>query len=246
MMLHTPLAIERQGTDIKRVSFVNDSKEDSDKVAVFLIEIDRQSSDKDIKQLEKEIESVLGDVAAAVNDWRAMSDKLAEVAEELPKRPFPGEKAELEEATRFLNYLNNHHFTLMGYRRYDLRKVEGDVELVPDMASSLGLMNKPGKAQPEHGLMLSSFSESARREALDNSLLILTKSSAKSRFTDPPMSTISASNVSMRPVMSSVKTDSSACMLQSVQPQPERDPPAGRESPASDGQVRTGTALPRL
>ncbi|HDS1210700.1 TPA: NAD-glutamate dehydrogenase [Shewanella algae] len=185
MMLHTPLAIERQGTDIKRVSFVNDSKEDSDKVAVFLIEIDRQSSDKDIKQLEKEIESVLGDVAAAVNDWRAMSDKLAEVAEELPKRPFPGEKAELEEATRFLNYLNNHHFTLMGYRRYDLRKVEGDVELVPDMASSLGLMNKPGKAQPEHGLMLSSFSESARREALDNSLLILTKSSAKSRVHRP-------------------------------------------------------------
>lgn len=185
MMLHTPLAIERSDSGVTNVTYLNQSPESTEHVAVFLIEIDRQSSTVDIKALEREIQSVLADVASSVNDWEAMSAKLGEMIKELPKRPFPGDKQELEEAINFLTYLNNHHFTLLGYRQYDLNRVEGDVELVPNIASSLGLMNKHTKAQPEQGLLLSSFSDSARKEALDHSLLILTKSSAKSRVHRP-------------------------------------------------------------
>lgn len=185
MMLHTPLAIERSAQEVTKVTYLKQSPDSTEQVAVFLIEIDRQNSSADIKALEREIQSVLGDVAASVNDWEAMSAKLSEIIKDLPKRPFPGEKQELEEAINFLTYLNNHHFTLLGYRQYDLKRVEGDVELVPNMASSLGLMNKHHKAQPEQGLLLSSFSDSARKEALDHSLLILTKSSAKSRVHRP-------------------------------------------------------------
>lgn len=185
VMLHTPLAIERSAQEVTKVTYLNQSPDSTEHVAVFLIEIDRQSSTADIKALEREIQSVLADVAASVNDWGAMSAKLSETIKELPKRPFPGEKQELEEAINFLTYLNNHHFTLLGYRQYDLKRVEGDVELVPNIASSLGLMNKHHKTQPEQGLLLSSFSDSARKEALDHSLLILTKSSAKSRVHRP-------------------------------------------------------------
>lgn len=185
MMLHTPLAIERSAQEVTKVTYLKQSPDSSEQVAVFLIEIDRQNSSADIKALEREIQSVLADVAASVNDWEAMSAKLSETIKDLPKRPFPGEKQELEEAINFLTYLNNHHFTLLGYRQYDLKRVEGDVELVPNMASSLGLMNKQHKTQPEQGLLLSSFSDSARKEALDHSLLILTKSSAKSRVHRP-------------------------------------------------------------
>lgn len=185
LMLHTPLAIERTASDVSKVTYLNQNPNSTEHVAVFLIEIDRQSSTDDIKVLEREIKSVLADVAASVNDWAAMSAKLSETIKDLPKRPFPGDKQELEEAINFLTYLNNHHFTLLGYRQYDLKRVEGDVELVPNIASSLGLMNKHSKAQPEQGLLLSSFSDSARKEALDDSLLILTKSSAKSRVHRP-------------------------------------------------------------
>ncbi|NRB22455.1 NAD-glutamate dehydrogenase [Shewanella sp.] len=185
MMLHTPLSIKRTHDAITQVIYGDDGQGKLEKVAVFLIEIDRLSSKDDIKQIEKEIASVLGDVAASVNDWGPMSAKLDETIKELATRPYPGEKQELKEATDFLNYLNNHHFTLLGYRRYDLHKVEGDLELIPDTTSSLGLMNIPGKPQPEVGLLLSSFSESARKEALDHSLLLLTKSSEKSRVHRP-------------------------------------------------------------
>ncbi|QYJ76918.1 NAD-glutamate dehydrogenase [Shewanella sp. FJAT-52076] len=184
MMLHTPLAIGRSDKGIDSVGFVKDSPESADKVAVFLIEIDRQSSEADLKNLLGEVQSVLTDVHAAVKDWQAMSDKLTATIAELPKQPFPGTKEELDEAVAFLTYLNNHHFTLLGYRQYDLKRVEGDMELVPNLESGLGLMNKPGKHKPD-ALMLSTLSNSARKEALDESLLILTKSSTKSRVHRP-------------------------------------------------------------
>ena len=185
MMLHTPLAVQRGEELVSKVSQVTGEEKESEKIAVFLLEIDRQSSAEDIKILTKEIESVIVDVAAAVNDWEAMTGKLADVIEELPNRPYPGEKSSSDEAIKFLEYLKDHHFTLLGYRRYDLKRVEGDLELVPDMSSSLGLMNKPGVKAPENGLFLSGFSDTARKEALDDSLLILTKSNRKSRVHRP-------------------------------------------------------------
>jgi len=184
-ILHTPLSIKRTKGMISQVHYGDEGGDKLEKVAVFLIEIDRQSSDKDIKQLEKEIESVLGDVAASVGDWDMMSERLTETIKELDTRPYPGHKSEREEAINFLKYLSDHHFTLLGYRRYDLRKVEGDLELIPDTSTSLGLMNIPGKPKPETGLLISQLSESARKEALDNSLLVLTKSSEKSRVHRP-------------------------------------------------------------
>ncbi|WP_110458919.1 NAD-glutamate dehydrogenase [Shewanella algidipiscicola] len=185
MMLHTPLTVQRDKDAIVNVTYGDDKNQKSEKVAVFLIEIDRLSSDEDIKNLEKEIASVLGDVSASVNDWQKMSNKLTSTIKELATRPFPGEKRDLDEAINFLTYLNNHHFTLLGYRRYSLNKVEGDLELVPDNDTSLGLMNVPGKPKSNKGLLLSTLSDTARKEALDKSLLILTKSSEKSRVHRP-------------------------------------------------------------
>ncbi|QSX32159.1 NAD-glutamate dehydrogenase [Shewanella avicenniae] len=185
MMLHTPLAIDRNGDRIERVATMKSANDQSDKIAVFLIEIDRLSSDDDITQIEKELETTLADVAAAVNDWLPMMDKMASIAKDLPNQPFPGAKQEMDEAISFIEYLSDHHFTLLGYRFYELRRVEGDVELVPDMESSLGLMKKPSKDKHEHGLRLSSFSDSARRQALDSKLLVLTKSSSRSRVHRP-------------------------------------------------------------
>lgn len=44
MMLHTPLAIERSAQDVTKVTYLNQSPDSTEHVAVFLIEIDRQSS----------------------------------------------------------------------------------------------------------------------------------------------------------------------------------------------------------
>ncbi|QIR14441.1 NAD-glutamate dehydrogenase [Shewanella aestuarii] len=185
VLLHTPLSVARENNAVTEITFINDAPKNSDNIAVFLIEIDKQNSDADIKVIEKEIQSVLADVKASVVDWENMSAKLTETIKQLAKRPFPGDKSELEEAINFLTYLNNHHFTLLGYRYYDLKRIEGDVELIPDFSSSLGLMTRSKANISDRGLLLSTLSESARKEALDQSLLVLTKSSAKSRVHRP-------------------------------------------------------------
>ncbi|WP_025822184.1 NAD-glutamate dehydrogenase [Shewanella marina] len=185
MMLHTPLAIARSGKQINGVTFVQDSPSDADNVAVCLMEIDRQSCDLDIEELEQELQAVLRDVHCSVNEWKQMSEKLTTVIDKLPKEPFPGEPHEMDEAVRFLSYLNNHHFTLLGYRQYDLKKVEGDIELVPNMKTSMGLLNRPDKEHSEQKVLLSTFSDFARKQALDQSLLMLTKSSNKSTVHRP-------------------------------------------------------------
>ncbi|WP_394131996.1 NAD-glutamate dehydrogenase [Shewanella maritima] len=185
VMLHTPMNVQRSGKQVDQVSFIHQSESDGDHVAVFLVEIDKQNSAEDIKAIETEIQSVFNDVSASVNDWKNLSERLSDTIKQLPKRPFPGDKQELEEAVEFLKYLNNHHFTLLGYRYYDLNRVEGDVELIPDMSTSLGLMGRSKSNTSDRSLLLSSLSETARKEALDDSLLVLTKSSAKSRVHRP-------------------------------------------------------------
>lgn len=122
MVLHKPFAIGRDTCRVSALWPVNEAPLDAEKVAVFAIEIDRQSSREEIRALEQEIQSVLADVAAAVNDWQAMSDTLQNTIDELPSRPYPGDMQEFEESVNFLSYLKNHHFTLLGYRRYDLKK----------------------------------------------------------------------------------------------------------------------------
>ena len=69
-----------------------------------------------------------------------MQEKLAEVIEGVKADAVPGHESERNDAVDFLDFLSNHHFTLLGYRHYDLQKVEGDMALVADQDSSLGIM----------------------------------------------------------------------------------------------------------
>ncbi|GLP98064.1 NAD-glutamate dehydrogenase [Paraferrimonas sedimenticola] len=183
--LHTPMRVTRDDKDkITSVKYIDQDENSGDAVAIFLIEIDRLSKPEEIKALEREIESVSQDVQFAVNDWEPMTEKLGEIIDALPKAPYPGDAELKSEAIDFLSYLKDHHFTLLGYRSYDLKKVKGDLELVANMDSSLGLM-KRSSTTSKHSLLLSSVPASARKEALNDSLLILTKSNSKSRVHRP-------------------------------------------------------------
>ena len=76
----------------------------------------------------------------------------------------------------------NDNFTLLGYRSYDVKTLEGDVALATDNKSSLGLM-KQSTGTPER--LISTLSESARQLALGENLLILTKTNSRSRVHRP-------------------------------------------------------------
>ncbi|MDX1301737.1 NAD-glutamate dehydrogenase [Photobacterium sp.] len=155
---------------------------EGDYQTLFHIEVDRLTDKAQMQALKEELENVLHDVDLVVTDWQAMKTKMEEIADELKTTDLPVDDEHRDEAIEFIDWLNRHNFTFMGYHQYDLIAIEGDFELRPTNEPGLGLL---GKADKVHSLLLSELPESARFEARKHELLILTKSNTKSKIHRP-------------------------------------------------------------
>ncbi|ALP39436.1 NAD-glutamate dehydrogenase [Aeromonas schubertii] len=183
MMLHQPLHLVRgKDGEITDILGIDNIDGQTSVETAFLVEIDHLTDEAQMEALSAELHSVAGEVALAVSDWLPMQERLQAIIDELPKRPSPHTKAQRETAVTFLKWVAAHNFTLMGYRRYDVKGVEGDHEITPVAGSSLGLMKNSIK---EGGMRLGTMPASARHAALSQELLILTKSNSKSRVHRP-------------------------------------------------------------
>ncbi|MFT2090840.1 NAD-glutamate dehydrogenase [Paraglaciecola sp. 2405UD69-4] len=183
LLLHSPIALCRDKKG-KLLSFEspNSDKKDLLKQTVFLIEVDRQTSKKALDTLAKELMSVVNDVSLAVNDWQPMRKRLLDLVDSISNKPAVTSKEEHEELIKFLNWLSDHNFTLMGYRSYSVTGIDGDHRWVADNDTSLGLM-KNSKTDRER--VLSNIPLTAREEALSSNPLMLTKTSSRSRVHRP-------------------------------------------------------------
>ncbi|UUO22335.1 NAD-glutamate dehydrogenase [Colwellia sp. M166] len=185
LMLNSPIKIIRdRSKNIKQLSAAADQSFKSTSVeTVFFIEIDRQNDAKVLSNITKELHSVVSDIAVTVNDWQPMQARLRSVIKEVKQaKALPCSKAEHQDSISFLEWMLADNFTLLGYRSYHIKILEGDMALSTDVESSLGLMNQYDGSKER---LISSLSESARKIALGSNLLILTKTNAKSRVHRP-------------------------------------------------------------
>lgn len=181
LLLHCPMTVQRNDKD-QITKFVDDCNAISkQRQTVFLVEVDRQKGKTELDAVAKELESVIVELTGVVTDWQPIRDKLLSIIDELPQSPNPNNEEVVNEAKSFLQWIADDNFTLMGYRRYDVTPIKGDHKISGVMDSSLGLM-KNSKSKEK---FYSDFPESARREALSNSLLMLTKTNSKSRVHRP-------------------------------------------------------------
>lgn len=183
LLLHSPMYIERNRHN--NVISLSDKSDLSDKATaetVFLIEIDRQNNEDQIVALTDELHSVVNEVSLAVSDWKPMREKLAEITKAFDKSKSKADKATKLQTKTFLNWLNDHNFTLMGYRYYTVKAIEGDHRWVPENDTSLGLMKN---SINDRVRLLSNVPASAREEALSSNPLMLTKTNSKSRVHRP-------------------------------------------------------------
>ena len=88
------------------------------------------------------IERVLGDVRAAVTDWKAMIAQLRAVIEEIDRQPPHCRAKKSQRTAHSLQWLTEDHLLLLGYRRHDLTTVDGEdaLRLVP--GSGLGILRE--------------------------------------------------------------------------------------------------------
>ncbi|OFC71423.1 NAD-glutamate dehydrogenase [Alteromonas confluentis] len=183
LMLHSPVWLKRD--DKNQVeSFVEHGSKDKHalKQTVLFIEIDRQTSKKDIDLLTKELRSVVDEVSLAVEDWQAMSTKLETVIKTAGKLYWQVSDERKKQAVQFLEWLADHNFTMMGYRYYDAKAIEGDYRWIPVNDSSLGLMKK---SVSDRERLISNLPPSARAEALSQKPLMLTKTNSRARVHRP-------------------------------------------------------------
>jgi glutamate dehydrogenase len=143
------------------------------------IEVDRETSPEILADVRADIERVLADVRAATGDWLKMLSALHHVCAELESTPPPLGVDELSEGQALLHWLADQHFTFLGYRAYDL--VDHDV-LQPVAASGLGLLRD---APEEPSASFSQLPAAIRAKARERTLLVLTKTNARSTVHRP-------------------------------------------------------------
>ena len=146
--------------------------------AFIRFEVDRQNDPGIFSTLQKKILRVLMDVSQVVNDWRPMQSKMRDIIELLTTQSLPLTQEEKEESLAFLHWIENKHFTFIGFRAYDLIKEAGEDILRVVADSGLGIFRD---TQANH--VSQSFAQlpaSTRRKVREPSLLIMTKSTAQS------------------------------------------------------------------
>ena len=127
-------------------------------------EIDRETDDEDLRHLEDQLQHVLADVRAAVEDWSRMRDKARDIARNLVdpgSREFDLEQR--QEASAFLTWLADDHFTFTGYCEYS-HSQSSDLQSVP--GTGLGILRAD--------------SSETDSELRPHALLLVTKSDTRS------------------------------------------------------------------
>ena len=142
LIIHPVLKV-RRGRNGRRIELCDSSAEPAaDKSGFVLgesmmhIEIDEQSAPEALEEIRTSVERVLADVRVAVQDWRDIRGKIGETLAEIETSPSPLPREEVEEAKEFLRWLDDDHFTFLGYREYDFAG-EGD-------AATLSIRNGSG------------------------------------------------------------------------------------------------------
>jgi glutamate dehydrogenase len=184
LMLSCPIKIKRnKSLQIIDLASANNTKVKATSTdTVFFIEIDRQSTQKELDAIKAELFSVVKDISLTVSDWQPMLMRLNEVIDDISKAQLPGSKKEKEDTLAFLAWVADNNFTLMGYRSYDVEVLKGDVALEAKVDSSLGLM-KNSKGTKRR--LISTLSEAGRELAMGPNHLILTKTNSRSRVHRP-------------------------------------------------------------
>ena len=145
------------------------------------VEIERITDPARIKALGDGLVTVLADVRAAVDDWPKMKSRIGDILADLGGAAKVVPLAELDEARAFLNWVGDSHFTLLGYRDYELVGTSSHgqttdiLKILPN--SGLGILR-----EPKLGGVSASFNElpaELRALARKPQLLVLTKANSR-------------------------------------------------------------------
>ena len=180
LVVHPVFAVERDGSG-RLTGFQGLRAPSAGALRESFIQIHVERIDEETRRAEivRAIADVLADVRVAVQDWRAMTARVAELIAELKANPPLLPVGEIAEAVQFLEWLLADNFTFLGIRNYQFSA--GADALEPMFESGLGVMRM--RRMPEQRWWDRPLVITPEIRALLNepTLLIVTKSSVRSR-----------------------------------------------------------------
>lgn len=182
LVIHPVIRVVRSSAGTLTKVVPADGRDDAALSESFMhVEIDEQPDGAALKKIEKGLRSVLGDVAAAVADWLPMRNKVTGVISDLHNRPPPNiAPEEIAEAIAFLQWIDDHNFTFLGYREYHTVGKGAKARMVPVKGAGLGVLRDPDIHVFEGVRSLSKLPKEVREYLLRPRLLIINKANMKS------------------------------------------------------------------
>ena len=186
LVVHPVLRFRRsEGGRIDALLAVDDEGDGEGSIveAVIHIEADRQTEPEVLEAVAAEVRSALDDVRAAVEDWQGMRAELRRSIADLRASPPPTDREALEETCAFLEWIENNHFTFLGFSACRVERTGGEERYVPEPGKGLGLLRDTG------GRTREAFSSlpppRPRRDPEEPELLVLTRADIRSTVHRP-------------------------------------------------------------
>ncbi len=170
LMLHPILKTQRDDTG-KLITISPTGNCES----VIHLEVDRQTESSVLTRITNDLKQVLADVRIAVDDWKAMQDKMTEAFQELQANPPPIDSNEINEVSDFLQWAKSDHFTFLGYREYELSGKDNVLILKRIKNTSLGILRAEDSDAVSRGF--AQLPLELRELAKEPNLLLLNKTS---------------------------------------------------------------------
>jgi glutamate dehydrogenase len=142
--------------------------------AAIFIEIDSQTDPIVLRDLHEDFERVLEDNKAVVEDWVSMREKVQESIIDLEKTAHLLDAGELSETIAFLNWIEDHHFTFLGIRDYEL--VKEDKSMILKVIPNTGLGVLRHSLSQSKARIISEMTPEARELTLSSTrILVMSK-----------------------------------------------------------------------
>jgi glutamate dehydrogenase len=136
------------------------------------VEVDRIVDPAALHSLAAEIERSMRDVRVACADWGKMRSATRQVAQELSALSAQFDASDLSEALALLAWMEDRHFTFLGYREYRLQGRKGQEALRPVEATGLGILRRGHRRATSSNRSLAS---DIRRQSRSSDIVLVTK-----------------------------------------------------------------------
>lgn len=178
LITHPVMQVERDShNNIVKVLEWKETSKNGSYESLIRCEIPESLTEGKLKILESEISKSLKAVEEAVKDWLSMRERLKEIIQGLEKQNVPVSKEDLDEDIAFLKWIEDNHYTFLGFCEFSINPKEEDRKNWLTPHEGLGILKGGLKEKITHLFQGIELNPVNQNYLMESGLLVITKTS---------------------------------------------------------------------